>query len=216
MNGRLRLACTCLLAGATTVAWADPAIYVCTDAKGHRITSDRPIVECVDREQKELNPSGTTRRVLPPTPTALERAAMEEKERQANEERLHAAEQRRIDRLLVARYPSQAPHDADRAKALQAANEVIAMAQARIGELHVQRKKLDQETEFYKSPAKYPGPLKRQLEDNEQQVAAQQRFIAAQEEEKKRIAQRYDTELARLKQLWAQQTAATEARAVER
>ena len=213
MNGRLRLACTCLLAGAATVAWADATtgIYSCVDARGRRFTSDRPIVECADREQKELNPSGTIRRVLPPTPTAIERAAMEEKERKASEERLRAAEQKRLDRLLVMRYPSQPPHDAERAKALQGVQDVIATAQKRIVELRDQRRKLDQETEFYQGPAKYPAALKRQLEDNDQQMAAQQRFIAAQEEEKKRIAQRFDTELARLKMLWAQQTAASEA-----
>jgi hypothetical protein len=46
------------------------------------------------------------------------------------------------------------------------------------------------------------------VQDNEQHLASQQRFLAAQEEEKARINTRFDEELARLKALWAQRSAA--------
>ena len=36
-------------------------IYTCVDAKGRRLTSDRPIMECIDREQNELSAGGTVR-----------------------------------------------------------------------------------------------------------------------------------------------------------
>ncbi|MBC5784121.1 DUF4124 domain-containing protein [Ramlibacter sp. USB13] len=215
MSGPIRLACTCLLAGALTGAWAE-GIYVCVDAKGRRLTSDRPIPECADREQKQMNPSGTLRRVVPPTPTATERAEIDAREKKAAEEQQRSAEQKRVQKLLVARYPNQAAHDADRAKALQAIDGVIASARKRIVELAADRKKLDDESEFYKAPKPLPAQLKRQLEDNDQQVAAQQRFIAAQEDEKKRIAARYDEELARLRQVWAQNQAAAMPAAVTR
>lgn len=220
MSGLLRLACLCLLAG--TVAGASAAgtgIYVCVDAKGRRLTSDRPIPECADREQKELNPSGTVRRVVPPVPTASERAALEAKERRAQEEQQRLAEQKRVQKVLLARYPNRAAHDADRAKALQAVDDVIASANTRVVELRQGRKQLDKEAEFYKSRDAWPHQLKRQFEDNDQQLAAQQRFIAAQEEEKRRLGARFDEELAQLKALWAQAgatTAATEAAPVTR
>ena len=57
-------------------------IYTCIDAHGRRLTSDRPILSCIDREQRELNSSGTTRRVIPPTLTAAEREAREARERE--------------------------------------------------------------------------------------------------------------------------------------
>ena len=69
MQGRTRLkrwVAGMLLAGASVAAVAQPAIYSCVDGKGRRITSDRPIPECLDREQKELNPSGTVRRSVGP------------------------------------------------------------------------------------------------------------------------------------------------------
>ena len=58
-------------------AWAQQSntgsIYTCVDRQGRRLTADRPIAECLDREQRELNSSGTTRRVIQPTMTASER-----------------------------------------------------------------------------------------------------------------------------------------------
>jgi hypothetical protein len=50
-----------------------------------------------------------------------------------------------------------------------------------------------------------PPALRRQLDDNEQGVLVQKRFIADQEIEVKRIGQRFDEELERLKPLWAGQ-----------
>ena len=49
--------------GAAGHAWAQAGIYTCVDAKGRRLTSDRPIVECLDREQKELTPNGNVKRI---------------------------------------------------------------------------------------------------------------------------------------------------------
>lgn len=210
MSALLRFGCLCVLAGAFTRVAAGE-IYLCVDAKGRKLTSDRPIPECADREQKEYNPSGTVRRIVPPPPTAAERAAMEEKERKAQEERQRLAEQKRVQKLLLARYPNRGIHDADRAKALQSVDDVIASAQKRTVELRAERKKLNEEAEFYKGPAAWPPKLRRQVEDNEQQMAAQQRFIAAQDEEKKRVNDRFDQELAQLKLLWAQSGATTAA-----
>jgi hypothetical protein len=52
-----------------------------------------------------------------------------------------------------------------------------------------------------------PPVLKRQLDENDQQQAAQKRFIANQEDEKKRINARFDEEMVRLKVLWSPQAA---------
>ena len=54
---------------------AEQGIYSCVDASGKRLTSDRPIAECLDREQRVLNKDGSQRRVLPPRMNAEERAA---------------------------------------------------------------------------------------------------------------------------------------------
>jgi hypothetical protein len=173
------------------------------DAKGRKLTSDRPIPECADREQKELNSSGTVKRTVKPTMTADEQRVFDEKLKQETEERLRLNEEKRKDRALLTRYPTRAVHDKERAEALAQMDDVMKAATKRIGELAVQRKEIDTELEFYKkNPTKIPQSLKRQVEDNDASVAAQKRFITHQEAEKKRANSRLDDELARLSTLW--------------
>lgn len=202
-----------VLAGTLGGAWGQqvggPGIYTCVDAKGRRLTSDRPIMDCLDRPQQELNSSGTVRRVIGPSLTASERAAQAERDRKAAEERERAEEERRVERALLARYPTQAVHDSERAKALASAEESIESARRRLADLAQERKQLQAQAEFYKSPSQWPPKLKRQFHDNEQAQAAQQRYIADQEAEKQRINARFDQELAKLKLLWAQVQAAS-------
>ena len=71
----LAVAALLALCGGPVLAQTEPAggIYSCVDAYGRRLTSDRPILSCIDREQRELNRSGGTRRVIPPTLSATER-----------------------------------------------------------------------------------------------------------------------------------------------
>ena len=80
-----------LLAGAEFAAaqpqGASGSIYTCVDRNGRRLTADRPIPECLDREQRELSPSGTTRRQIGPSLTEIERAAQEAQRRKEAEAR---------------------------------------------------------------------------------------------------------------------------------
>ena len=71
-----------IAAAAGTMAWAQAqpvpgGVYTCIDAKGRKLTADRPIVECIDREQKVLNPSGTVRAKVGPSLTAQEKLELE-------------------------------------------------------------------------------------------------------------------------------------------
>ena len=75
-----------LLSGLLASAAAQ-SIYSCTDARGNKLTSDRPIAECLDREQKELNPSGSVRRSVAPSLTAVERERIEAQQRKEAEEK---------------------------------------------------------------------------------------------------------------------------------
>ena len=196
-----------LLAGAEFAAaqpqGASGSIYTCVDRNGRRLTADRPIPECLDREQRELSPSGTTRRQIGPSLTEIERAAQEAQRRKDEEERARVVEERRRERVLVARYPDKAAHDVERAAAVQVVDDVTATAEKRIVELKAERKKLDVEMEFYKKdPNKAPMTLRRKIGEVDESVAEQQRFIAGQEQEKRRVHARFDAELAQLRKLW--------------
>ena len=186
-------------------------IYACTDANGRRITADRPIASCVDREQRVLGNTGVEVRRVGPTLTDQERSAQEAKRRQDQAEQQRLREERSRERAILARFPSQGVHDAARAEAIAQVNDVIGVARKRLVDLQERRRKLNTELEFYQNdPKKAPANLRRQLDDNTESQAEQQRFIKQQEEEKQRINQRFDAELQQLRKLWADlQPAAT-------
>lgn len=198
-----------LLLGSATQVYAqgsaEGGIYTCIDAKGRKLTSDRPIRECADREQRLLNPSGTVRAIVPPTLTGPERAALEARKRREAEEQARQAEEKRRERALLVRYPSRSVHDKERAEALTSISLVRQAAMNRVKELERQRKELDTELEFYaKDPSKVPPSLQRLVDENTKSMEVQQRFIADQEAEMGRVNRRFDEELVRLQQLWAQ------------
>jgi Domain of unknown function (DUF4124) len=194
--------------GGLVLATRAQGIYTCTDAKGRRLTSDRPIPECLDREQKELSSSGTVKRTVQPTPTALERAEIEEQDKRKAEAAARVAEDKRRERALLSRYPNRAAHDKERTDSLAQVDSVIVVGEKRMSDLVAQRRKMDVELEFFrKDMSKMPPALKRQLDDVEQSIVAQKRFLANQDMEKKRINMRFDTDLIKLQELWAQQAA---------
>jgi Domain of unknown function (DUF4124) len=192
-----------LLGIVAPTAWSQ--IFTCVDANGRKLTSDRPISECLSKDQKELNPSGTVKRIVKPVMTIEEQRVADQKLKVEAEEKARQEEERRKNRALLARYPNKGAHDKERSTALAQVDEVIQAAQKRIGELADQRKKIGEELEFYKKdPSKAPASLKRQVEENEKSVAVQKRFVGDQEDEKKRANLRFDEELDRLRRLWAQ------------
>lgn len=193
------------------VAQAPPpsGVYTCVDAKGRKLTSDRPIAECVDREQRVLNPSGTVQSKIAPEPTQRERAEQEARERKEVEARTLQAEEKRRERALLVRYPSREVHDKERNEAVAQVGVVTQAANRRIDELAQERRNLDVEMEFYKKdPSKAPPPLRRQIDNLMQSVTIQRRFIAEQDTEVRRINARFDEELLRLKVLWSAQAPA--------
>lgn len=200
---------------ASVSAWAQTSpvisgVYTCVDARGRKLTADRPIPECTDREQKVLNPSGTVKIKVGPTLTAQERGEIEKREKREIEERNRSIDEKRRDRALLVRYPNRAVHDQERKQALVQIGVVIQAAKTRLEELIKQRVVIDEEMEFYqKDPAKAPSYLRRQLEENVQSQAVQRRFIGEQDGEVKRVNERFDDELVRLRQLWALNTPAS-------
>ena len=181
-------------------------IYSCVDNKGRKLTSDRPIAECLDREQRVLNPSGTVKAKVGPSLTAQERAAAEARAKQEEDAGALRIEQRRRERALVLRYPNQEMHDKERAQALAHVAAAKQAASQRIDELVVDRRKIELAMEFYKKdPNRAPPTLRRQMEDVAHGIDEQKRFLVEQDNEARRINARLDEELGRLRQLWLAQ-----------
>jgi len=189
-----------LLAGFVIPAGA-AQIYTCIDANGKKLTSDRPIPACNDREQLELNADGSLRRRVPPTPTADERSEMEAREQKAALERANQREAVRRDRNLLARFPNEAAHHKAREAALSDTRAAVRVSEARLEALQKERKPMLDEAEFYIGKP-LPPKLRLQLDGNEAATEAQRSLVLNQHAELVRINALYDTELERLKKLW--------------
>lgn len=206
---RETLLLACVLAGGSFAAQAvaqdaRPAggIYTCVDANGKRHTSDRPIRECLSREQFILNKDGSIRQRVPPSMTADERAEYEARERQLAEQRAAIADAGRRDRNLMQRYPDEASHRRAREQALETVRQAMRASEQRLRELAQERRPLMNEAEFYDG-RQLPPKLRQALDANDAAAEAQREAGITQQAELQRVNRLYDAELERLRRLWA-------------
>jgi hypothetical protein len=191
-----------LSAGMLSSVCAAPKVYTCVAANGRTLTSDRPIVECLDREQRILAPDGTLQGVVPPSLTADERAERENRDRQLAVARQMKVEAVKRDRSLVLRFPDAESHQKAREAALTNLQIAMRTSEQRQRELANERKPLLSEAEFYAGKA-MPAKLREQLDANDAAMAAQRDAQVNQKAELERINSYFDIELERLKRLWA-------------
>jgi hypothetical protein len=198
-------ALTAVIIGASGNVFAQagkPAIFSCVDPSGKRITSDRPIAACNDREQRELNADGSVKRIVPPTQTADERAESEARERVAAAEATAKRDAFKRDRNLLTRFPNEAAHNKARESALDDTRKSVKISEARLALLASERKPLMDEAEFYIGKP-LPTKLRTQLDANDAATDAQRSLIQNQQAELIRVNALYDAELQRLKKLWS-------------
>jgi hypothetical protein len=191
--------------GAAAADGARTYIYQC-ELNGKKVTSDRPIPECINKDQRQLNPDGSLRSIITPTLTDDERAEKERLDREREVERVAKNDAIRRDRNLMQRFPNEAEHNKARMKALDDLRVSAKNSEARIALLMVERKKLEDEKQFYVNDRvnkPLPSGLKQKLDANEASLEAQKSLAQNQESEVARINSLYDIELKRLKKLWA-------------
>jgi len=203
--GALLLAALALaFAGGARAQTSGRPIIQC-ELNGKKVTSDRPIPECVHKEQRELHPDGSLKRIIPPTPTADELAAKEEKDREAKLEFAARSDAVRRDRNLMQRFPDEAAHRKAREKALDELRIAGKIYADRTTVLMAERKKLDDEKQFYVNERvnkPLPTFLKQRIDANDASLEAQKSLAQTQVAETDRINALYDAELARLRKLW--------------
>lgn len=179
------------------------SVYACVDAQGRRLTADRPIAACADREQQVIMPTGVVRTIGPST-SEYERAEQAARQRREAEERSRAGDGKRRERALAARYPSKAAHDAERVANLTLLQEQTKTVQARKRIIESERAKLDEEMEFYrKDPGKAPASLRERISANEQDMQEANKQMAVLADEVRRTNERFDAEAQALKPYWS-------------
>lgn len=200
---RVGVCAALLLVGAAAAAQSAPqTIYSCV-ANGRTYSGDRPPPECANSDIRELNRDGSLRRLIPRPLTAEEQRqrAIEAKKRLEEEERTMS--QRRRDRSLLEAYANEDEIEAARVKALDTSNEVIRRSQARLERMDAEKKRLDDESEFYKK-RELPDNIKRAYLNNEQEKTAELKIVREAQAEMQRINDRFDTEKKRFRELLAQ------------
>jgi hypothetical protein len=182
-------------------AQGDGRIYSCIDASGRRLSSDRPIPECLSKEQRLLNRDGSMRAVVPPARSAEDVMREEAAQRLRAQESAARDEAVRRDRTLLIRYPDDKSHDSARQRALEPVLKLIDSARARVARLEAES---DDLTTARAALGFKPVPedLKARIGINEGALEAHRNILRKEEAERDRLNLQFDTERMRLQQLW--------------
>ena len=181
---------------------AQTSLYSCTTASGKNITADLPPPECYNRPIKELRPDGSMRRVIEPPLTPEQRAARETEERRKSGEDEQRRNRMRKDLALLETYGSEQDIEDARVRAVATREAVIERAHKRMDDLKGERRKLDNEKEFY-SKREMPENLKRSFAGNAESMQQQEKVIADANAEKARVNARFEAERQRFRELVA-------------
>lgn len=175
------------------------ARIVCCDVNGKRTCGDPPPVQCDARAKTVFSKGGVAKEVEAPL-TAEQRAAREAEETRKKEEQRKAAEQARKDRALLDSYSNEKEVDAARDRSIADIEKNAEQAKNRLESAQARQKKFEQEKEFYlKKPM--PAHLKKQIEDNEAEIATQQKALAQKDVDIAAARERFEADKQRYLQL---------------
>lgn len=182
------------LAGAISAALLCQAalaqMYVCT-VNGRTYTGQQPPFECRNSDLRELNADGSLHRIIP-APRTPEQIRRDEEARQAQlEKEEEARSQARKDRALLETYASVEEIEQARKRDLGGRQILIDRADSRIAQYHKERKRLDDEAEFYVN-REMPRKLKDAFATNKTLTDQQEKTRADSVAEMARINERYD------------------------
>ncbi len=188
------LACAFVLCA--SVASAAPAggssglLYCCNDSNGKQVCGDILPQACYGRAYREIGDGARTVRQVEAPLTAeqrVQRAAEDEKRRQEEAVR---KEQQRKDQALLNTYGSERDIDAMRARAEEDVQKAIQAAETKIAEIRQQRKRFENEAEFYKKKP-MPPDIQKGLTDTDGEIRAQESIIEAKKKELEIVRAKY-------------------------
>ncbi len=181
---------------------ADAQIYMCKDAKGRTISSDRPIPECADRAMREMQKNGVFKREIPAPLTAEEKKQQEIANARLKAQAVAQEEQRKSDRALMARYQNQGDIENARQRTLSVARDQLKREQLAMELSDKQLAQSQTEAEAYKKKrSKLPSVLEQKIADGERAHDESTKLIAEREDEVAQINTRFDETLKRFNDL---------------
>ena len=196
------VAVTLMLALLAFHAASQAQIFVCKEAGGRTLTSDRPISECADRPIRVLDGRGNTRRVIEPPLTAEQKRKLKEQEEQRKADDIVAAERSRIDLAIKTRYRSETDIEMARGRATAPIEEKIRREKSSLAEAEKQQAEAQAEADaVQKKNRQLPAHVKHKLDDATQSVIAARKQLEEAEGERTQVSARYDDTLKRFREL---------------
>lgn len=182
-------------------AIAAGSFFCCADESGKQVCGDILPQVCIGRAYRELGDSGRTQRQIeaPLTPEQRAQRAAEEERRKVQEDAIR--EQRRKDRALLDTYGSEKDIDTLRRRAENDVALSIKAAEEKIAEARVQRKKFEDEAEFYKKK-QMPAEIEKGLRDAEYSIKAQESLIESKKKDLEAVRLKYDDDKRRYIELF--------------
>lgn len=190
----------CSAAAVAQTQTAPREIHTCKDEKGRTLTSDRPLPECLGREQRILNPDGSVRKVIPAPLTREQRAELEQRQAAEKAAEQRRAEERRRDLMLVSNYKTEAELDQAYIRALEVPVEALKASRNRIDEFTKALTAVRKEGEFYEGKI-WPIALRSKVTEIQAGIEAEQRNINNKTEDIRRVNERFSADRTRLRQL---------------
>ena len=186
-----------------TSALAAGNFFCCNDASGKQVCGDILPQACYGRAYRELGSNGQTIRTVDAPLTAEQRSQREAEEEKRKREEEKRKEQQRKDQALLNTYGNEQDIELMRKRAEGDVLKAIANAEKKIVEIRQQRKKFENEAEFYKKKT-LPHEVQKGLADADSDINSQEVFIAEKKKELEVIHAKYDEDKRRLVELISQ------------
>ena len=186
-----------------TSALAAGNFFCCNDASGKQVCGDILPQACYGRAYRELGSNGQTIRTVDAPLTAEQRSQREAEEEKRKREEEKRKEQQRKDQALLNTYGNEQDIELMRKRAEGDVLKAIANAEKKIVEIRQQRKKFENEAEFYKKKT-LPHEVKKGMDDADSDINSQEVFIAEKRKELEVIHAKYDEDKRRFVELISQ------------
>lgn len=196
-----------LLAAFSTqaAAPAGPGRFYCCE--GGRVCGDSLPEQCRGKAYRILDNGGNVLKEVGPPLTAEQKALATAEALRKKELEEHAREQRRKDQALLDTYATPQDIDLAQGKAEADINLAIKGAEERIAAARKQRKKFEDEAEFYKKKA-LPPDVAKGLRDADHEIKTQQELLDVKQGDAATIKAKYDADRKRYAELTGRTTAA--------
>ena len=189
-----------LLAAFSTQAAPGPGRFFCCEGGSGRICGDSFPVQCRGKAYTILDSSGVLIKEVGPPLTAEQKAQLAAEAKRKKEIEEQAREQRRQDQALLDTYATPRDIDLAQEKAEGDVNLAIKATEERIAAARNQRKKFEQEAEFYKNKA-LPADVAKGLRDTAHEIKTQQELLNVKKGDFAAIKAKYDADRKRYNEL---------------